>query len=82
MPEAQAAMPTHAVQTRYTASRRIAKLILVRDLGTCDRDGARHEGIVVQLRVVIDDDAVLTQRTQFDAVLTTPRADAVCTAVP
>ena len=54
-------MATSVVQMRYTASRRIATLIIiVRDIGTRDRDGARDEGIVVQLRVVIDDDAVLT----------------------
>ena len=52
-------MPTHAVQTRYAASRRIASFIIVRELGTRDCDGARDEGIVVQVRVVIDDDAVL-----------------------
>ena len=70
-------MATSVVQMRYTASRRIATLIiLVRDLGTRDRDGARDKGIVVQLRVVIDDDAVLAQHAKIDSVLATPGTDA------
>ena len=70
-------MATSVVQMRYAASRRIANLIVIlRDIGTRDRDGARDEGIVVQLRVVIDDDAVLAQHAKIDVVLMTPDADA------